>query len=172
MATTNGVIDGAANGHTTGHANGESDLVIPLWVNGQEEYLTSTFDVINPSTGTVQWKSASASKEDTERAVAAAQAALPSWRKTKVGFRRDIFLRAADILESKAEEYGKYMQLETGSDAGFSTYFNVPMGVNMLRDLAGRVVTITGTLPECQEDGRSAMVLKEPYGVVLGNAPR
>ena len=169
MATTNGHSNGHSNGHTNGA--GAEELTVPIWINGKEETLSSTFDVINPSTGKPIWKSSSASKEDAKRAVDAAQAAFPAWRKTKSTVRRDIFLKAADILESRAEAYGEYMQLETGSEAGFSTHFNIPTSVSMLRDIAGRIITITNYMPECAEEGRSAMVLKEPYGVVLGIAP-
>ena len=158
----------ATNGQQT---NGDADLVIPIQINGKEEQLTSTFDVVNPATGKVIWKSASASKDDARRAVDAARAALPAWRKTKAPFRRDIFLKAADILESRAGECEKYLCEETGA-VEFFAGFNTHLSVQFLRDVAGRIVNaITGALPECAEEGRSMMVLKEPYGVVFGIAP-
>ena len=171
MSSSNGQTNGHAEANGNTSSSESSDLTVPIWINGKEEHLSSTFDVINPSTGKVAWKSASATKEDATRAVEAAQAALPAWRKTKAGFRRDIFLKAASILESRAEEYGEFMQIETGSTAGFSTHFNIPLAANILKDVAGRIVTVTGFMPECAEDGRSAMVVKEPYGVVLGIGP-
>lgn len=159
MTTTNGVADGAAE-HT-----------IPIWINGKEECLSSTFDVINPTTNRLAWKSASASQADAKRAVEAAQAALPVWRKTKATYRRDIFLKASEILEVRGEEYAKYIEIETGSLSSYAMGFNLRLSVQMLKDVAGRIVTITGNLPECFEEGRSMMVLKEPYGVVFGIAP-
>lgn len=155
---------------TNGEANG-TDIVVPILINNKEEKLSSTFDVVNPATGKVLWKSSSASKEDAARAVEAARKAFPSWSKTKPAFRRDLLLKAAQILESRAEEYGRYMQEETGADEGFSTHFNLPLSINMLKDVAGRITTIDGNVPVMGEEGRSAMVLKEPYGVILGIAP-
>ena len=153
--------------------NGESvaEITIPIWINNKEEHLSSTFDVVNPATGKVAWKSASASKKDATRAIEAAQAAFPAWRKTKSSFRRDILLKAADILQSRGEEYGKFQTIETGASEDFTVHFNIPVAVGMLRDVAGRIATVTGYMPECGEKGRSAMVLKEPYGVVLGIGP-
>ena len=155
---------------TNGEANG-TDLVISILINNKEETLSSTFDVVNPATGKVIWKSSSASKEDAARAVEAAQKAFPAWSKTKPEYRRDLLLKAAQILESRTEEYGHYMEVETGSSEGFAGGFNLPLSVNMLKDVAGRTSTINGSVPVMGQEGRSAMVLKEPYGVVLGIAP-
>jgi len=40
-----------------------------------------------------------------------------------------------------------------------------------LRVVAGKISGIVGTVPALQDPSRSAMVMKEPYGVVLGIAP-
>jgi acyl-CoA reductase-like NAD-dependent aldehyde dehydrogenase len=42
---------------------------------------------------------------------------------------------------------------------------------DMLRDVAGRLSGIMGHIPNCEEEGTQALILKEPYGVVLGIAP-
>ena len=159
------------NGTSHDGANGSSEQIIPLQINGHEVKTSTTFDVVDPSTGKVIWKSASASKEDAVNAIEAAQAAFPAWSKTKPAKRRDIMLKAAEILQSRAEELGGYMMTETGSQAPFATGFNIPTSVEMLKDIAGRIVTIAGSVPVCGEEGTNAIVYKEPYGVVLGIAP-
>ena len=151
--------------------NGSELITIPLLINGKEETTTQTFDVVNPGTGKVVWRSASASKEDAIRAAENAQAAFPAWSKTKPTTRRDIFLKAGDILASRAEEYGGFMDTETGSHPGFSGGFNLPVAAGILKDVAGRIATIAGTVPVCGEESRSAIVYKEPYGVIFGMAP-
>lgn len=45
------------------------------------------------------------------------------------------------------------------------------MGVNFLRLFAGRISSIEGTVPTVAQEGQSAVVVKEPYGVILGIAP-
>lgn len=89
----------------------------------------------------------------------------------KPAARRDIFLKAAELLKSRVDELGGYMQDETGSATAFSSGFNVPLAAEMLRDVAGRCSSVMGSIPTCSDEGTAAMVVKEPYGVVLGIAP-
>ncbi|GLA40571.1 hypothetical protein AnigIFM63309_008405 [Aspergillus niger] len=145
--------------------------VIPLIINGQEECTGSTFDVISPYTNQTCWTTASASAQDAIRAVEAAEAAFPSWSQTKPTVRRDILLRAADILESRLEQNAEYMRTEMGADVGASQHFIVPLGIRMLRDIAGRITSICGSVPVVEEEGQSAMIYKEPMGVILGIVP-
>ncbi|TVY84269.1 Vanillin dehydrogenase [Lachnellula suecica] len=148
--------------------NGDESVVVPLWINGKEEFTSSTFDVTSPNTNETCWKSASATKEDALRAVKSAQAAFPSWSNTKPTVRRDILFKAADLLEAQAQENGGYMMTEIGADTGSAMHFIVPLAISMLRDIAARITSICGSMPVCQDTGTSAIVFKEPYGVTLG----
>lgn len=147
------------------------ELIVPLWINGKEEFAESTIEVISPLTDTICWKASSASTKDAIRAVEAAQAAFPSWSKTKPALRQKILLKAADILEERTSEYGDFMGTEMGAEKGTSHYWVLPLGIKFLRDLAGRVVTLCGTVPVCEAEGTSGMLWKEPYGAVLGICP-
>ena len=160
-----------ANEKTSNRVNGSSNYTIPIQIDGKEVTTEHTFDVINPATGKLLWASSSASKNDSLNAIEAARTAYPAWSKTKPSKRRDILLKAAEIVESRANELGGYMMDETGAVEGYATYFNVPNVVEMLRDVAGRIVTATTYMPVVAEEGKSALVFKEPYGVVLGIAP-
>ncbi|KAF7352467.1 Clathrin assembly protein [Mycena venus] len=62
------------------------------------------------------------------------------------------------------------MQQETGSTEMFANV-NLAATAEHLRDTAGKCSSIAGSIPICQDEGTSALVLKEPYGVVLGIAP-
>lgn len=155
---------------TNGTANGTTHAV-PLLINGEEVQTDTTFDVVSPSSSQKLWHSSSASVSDAQKAVAAAVSAFPSWAKTKPSFRRSIFLRAADILDRRADELANYMMEETGALETF-TKFNLTTSAEMLREVAGRISGVLGgSVPVCQAEGTSALVLKEPYGVVLGIAP-
>ena len=105
------------------------------------------------------------------RAVEAASTAFPAWSATKPTVRRDILLRTADILESRLEEISEIMRTEMGADVGTSQFFIAPLGIRMLRDLAGRITSICGSVPVVEEEGQSAIVHKEPMGVILGIVP-
>lgn len=145
--------------------------VIPLIINGKEELTPSTFDVISPYTNEPCWAASSATPQDAIRAVEAAEAAFPAWSQTKPNVRRDILLKAADILESRLVQNAEYMRTEMGADVGASQFFIVPMGIRMLRETATRITSICGSVPVVEEEGQSAIIYKEPMGVILGIVP-
>jgi acyl-CoA reductase-like NAD-dependent aldehyde dehydrogenase len=143
---------------------------VPLIINGEDVTTESTFSVTNPRTGQEVWKSCSATAADAVKAVESAQAALPAWSKTKPAVRRDILLRAAELFEQRVDELRQYQIDETGADPKFVDWI-LPLTVEQLKDVAGRVTSIQGAVPTTSEEGRSAIVYKEPYGVILGISP-
>ncbi|EAW15232.1 aldehyde dehydrogenase [Aspergillus clavatus NRRL 1] len=145
--------------------------VIPLIIDGKEEFTPSTFDVISPYTNEPCWVTSSATPQDAIRAVEAAEAAFPAWSQTKPTVRRDILLKAADILETRLVQNAEYMRTEMGADVGASQFFIAPLGIRMLREVAGRITSICGSVPVVEEEGQSAIVYKEPMGVILGIVP-
>lgn len=144
---------------------------VPLIINGKEEYPSATFDVISPYTNQPCWTAAAATPQDAIRAVEAADAAFPTWSQTKPTVRRDILLKAADLLEQRLEQNAEYMRTEMGADVGASAGFVVPLAVRMLRDIAGRITSICGSVPVVESEGQSAIVFKEAMGVILGVVP-
>lgn len=145
---------------------------VPLIINGVEEYNPSaSFAVTSPYTNQPCWTAAAASPADALRAVDFASAAFPTWSATKPAVRRDILLKAADILEKNLERNAGFMRAEMGADVGASQMFVAPLGIRMLRDLAGRIASICGSVPVVEDEGQSAMVVKEPMGVILGIVP-
>lgn len=149
----------------------DPSYIVPLLINGKEVTTTTTFSISSPSSHEWIWQSSSASQEDVKAAISAAQSAFPIWSKMKPTAKRDIFMKAADIIDSRADEMADYMKLETGAASAFANDFNVPKAASMLRDVAGRLSTIMGSIPSCEEEGTSALIVKEPYGVVLAVAP-
>lgn len=63
------------------------------------------------------------------------------------------------------------MRTEMGADKGASAGFVVPLAIRMLRDVAGRITSICGSVPVLEGEGQSAIVFKEAMGVVLGIVP-
>ena len=155
----------AANGSSNGHGQN-----IPLIINGESIQTSTTFEVHNPSNSEHVFTSSSAGVKEAISAVESAQAAFPAWSRTRPSHRRDILLKTADIFESRIEEMSVYVRDETGAPDMWGG-FNAKNAIEMLRDCAGRISTICGSVPECADEGTSAIVYKEPYGVVLGIAP-
>ncbi|KAJ6525024.1 Aldehyde/histidinol dehydrogenase [Mycena vulgaris] len=145
-------------------------FTIPLLINGEEKISAATFAVESPVSHTTLWSCSSASAADADDAVAAASAAFTSWSKTKPATRRNILLKAADLLEQRAAELKEHMQQETGSTGDYAD-FNTMTAAETMRDAAGRCSAIVGSIPVCQAEGTSALLVKEPYGVVLAIAP-
>ena len=143
---------------------------IPLWLDGKEIETNVTYDVVSPSTGEVLYKSSSASVDDAERAIKSAQAVYESWSQTKPSVRRDILLRAADGLAKRRDELARISNQETGAvDSMFAFEFN--LAVEACKTVAGLLSAVRGSVPTVTEEGKSALVLCEPYGVVLSIAP-
>ncbi|KAJ5511166.1 Aldehyde dehydrogenase N-terminal [Penicillium expansum] len=146
-------------------------LTVPLIINGHEETTPNTFPVTSPYTNTTIWTASAATPQDAIRAVEAADAAFPSWSQTKPTVRRDILLKAADILEARLDTNAEYMRQEMGADVGASAGFVVPLAVRMLREVASRITSICGSVPVVEAEGQSAIVFKEAMGVILGIVP-
>ncbi|OAA48539.1 Aldehyde dehydrogenase domain protein [Metarhizium rileyi] len=144
--------------------------VLPLVINGQDYYPDKTFNVKSPSTGQVVHQCGGASVADAARAVDVAAEALQSWRKTTPQERRDIFLKAADDMHCRREELIKYMADETGATQAW-VEFNINTTIGIFKDVAGRIPTVEGSFPPTMNSSRSAIVMREPYGVVLSIVP-
>lgn len=143
---------------------------VPLRLNSREIITERQFQTINPATGEVVANVSGAFLQEADAAVMSAQAAFHYWSKSKPEKRRSILLRAADILEQRIPELCAYMQEETGATDMWCN-FNVRTAAEMLRDVAGRIATIEGAIPTTSDEGRTALVYKEAWGVILAIAP-
>ncbi|KAI0469199.1 aldehyde dehydrogenase domain-containing protein [Xylaria cf. heliscus] len=142
---------------------------VPMIIDGKEQLTKDTFDVINPSNNLPCHRSIAATPNDARAAVDAAAKALVEWRKSTPATRRDILLRAAEIMNSDRQELAKYMIIETGSSNEW-TQFNLNNAIDLLKDVAGRVSSIEGSAPALSNPNMKAMIVKEPYGVVFSVA--
>lgn len=80
-------------------------------------------------------------------------------------------LRAANLFEKRSSECHEYIMKETGAVEAFSS-FNTATTLEIFKDISGKIApALEGEIPVCMEEGTSALVVKEPYGVVLGIAP-
>jgi len=144
---------------------------VPLIINGREVQTATTFDVQDPSTGNILWQSSTATVKEATEACNAAQAAFPAWASKKAAERRDVLIKAAEIFEKRTAEFSTYMRSETGSLEDWADNGTVPSAWEMIRDVAGRIVTVTSIVPALRDENANAIIYKEPYGVVLAFAP-
>lgn len=145
--------------------------IIPNIIDNADIYSDRKIDVIEPKNGTKIEQACGASHQDAENAINAARRAFPQWSSTKPAVRRQIFLKAAEIIRERENELKNYMKWETGASEDFAA-FNIKATIDQLVDIAGRIAgALSGSFPVVEDDHRSALVLKEPYGIVLGIAP-
>ncbi|KAF4340595.1 aldehyde dehydrogenase [Fusarium beomiforme] len=143
---------------------------VPFLINGSDYTSERAVDVVSPASGEVVHRYHSADVKDANAAVEAAAEAFKSWRKTRPSERRDLFLKAAEIMEKRREELRKYSMAETGSDATWAD-FDISTGISHLKEVAGRIGTLEGAIPTVSDPNTTALVLREPYGVVVAIAP-
>ena len=161
---TNGVSE---NGHV---ASVISDNTVPLIIGGEDVIGPAAFSVHDPVDGHKLWNAGGASVKEAAQAVEAAQAAFPAWSRTKPSARRDIFLRAAELFRERIAELTQFQKQETAADPVFVGWI-LGLTVDNLKEVAGKTSLVAGSFPPSEVDGRGAVVIKEPYGVVLGIAP-
>src|ERR1044072_6149444 len=81
-----------------------------------------TFENRDPWSGDVVSEVASATGADAKRAIDAAAEAFPEWSRTPPAVRQGIFLKAADVLESRQDEVVAMLARETGCTFGFGMF--------------------------------------------------
>ncbi len=129
-----------------------------------------TFRRIDPLTGEVATEAAAATIADAIAAAEAAARAFAAWSEVGPGERRAKLLAAADIVQSRAEDFAEAMIAEIGATAAWCE-FNVRLAAAMLREAAAMTTQITGEVIPSDRPGMLAMTVRQPAGVVLGIAP-
>lgn len=129
-----------------------------------------TFDDMNPYTGAVYATIPAGGREDARRAIEAAQAAFPEWAATPPGAKRQIFLKAADVMESRQDELVKAMMEEVGGAIGISM-FQMHFVPGLYRTAAAAAYDVKGEIIPADHANSFFMAIRQPAGVVACFAP-
>jgi 1-pyrroline dehydrogenase len=127
-------------------------------------------EVLNPATGDVIAEVPSSSEADVDRAVEAAERALPAWLETTPRERAELLLRLADLLEENGEEIARIESQNVGKPIA-AARDEVPEMADNIRFFAGAARALQGQLTGEYIQGRTSWVRREPIGVVAGIAP-
>jgi acyl-CoA reductase-like NAD-dependent aldehyde dehydrogenase len=148
-----------------------AETVRGLYIGGRwtEASGGKTFEDHDPFTGEVVATVPAGSREDAERAIDAAANAFPAWSQSPPAERQRVFLKAADLLEARAEEVGAWLTRETGSTFGFSM-FQLQFVAGLFRQAAALAYRATGEIIP-SDTGSFAMGIRRPVGVVGAIAP-
>ena len=142
-------------------------LIAGEWVGAEGG---RTFDDMNPYSGEVFAQIPASSGADAQRAIEAADKAFPAWAAMGARARQALFLKAADILERRADEVVLIMAQETGAANAFSR-FQIQWAVGLLRQAAGYPYLPGGEIVQSDTPGVFAMAIRKPLGVVGGISP-
>jgi malonate-semialdehyde dehydrogenase (acetylating)/methylmalonate-semialdehyde dehydrogenase len=140
-------------------------------ING--EMITDTArtqDVFNPATGKAEKKVALASKQTTEQAIAAAQAAYPEWRNTPAIKRARIMFRFKELLEANADKICKMIGEEHGK-ISHDAAGELQRGIENVEFACGAPELLKGEHSRNVGPGIDSWSEFQPLGVVAGITP-
>jgi vanillin dehydrogenase len=127
-------------------------------------------DDISPWDGQVFARVAAATPADITRAADAAQTAFRTWSKVGAFERREIFLRAAEVMAERHDEAIAALARETGASRLFAE-LNVALCIQILREAAAAITRPMGELLPTSIPGAYSISQRVPYGVVGALSP-
>jgi acyl-CoA reductase-like NAD-dependent aldehyde dehydrogenase len=130
----------------------------------------ATFERRDPVTGDVASVTRAFTVADAQAAAAAAHLAFARWSHTGPNVRREVLMKAADLLEAKASALVEMVMRETGATRAWAG-FNLKLGAGIIREAAAMTTQIGGEVIPSDRPGCLAMTLREPVGVMLSIAP-
>jgi 1-pyrroline dehydrogenase len=129
-----------------------------------------TMEVINPATGETIAEVPRCSADDVDRAVAAANTALPDWLDSTPKERSELLHKLADVLDENAEELAQLESLNVGKPL-MASRDEMPFSADNLRFFAGAARNLEGKSAGEYITGYTSMIRREPLGIVAGICP-
>ncbi|MGH9555365.1 MAG: aldehyde dehydrogenase family protein [Terriglobales bacterium] len=109
-------------------------------------------------------------REETRAAIAAAEAAFPSWRATPPPVRGRIIARAAQIMTERQDELARILTREEGKTLSESSG-EILRSINVLDFMAGEAKRLGGETLPSELPKNFAYTMKQPLGVVACITP-
>jgi len=136
-----------------------------LLINGVWTKSGALLDSYNPANGELLAKFTDATDADVDAAVAAAQEAFKTWRKTTTAERAAILNKIADVIDENAELFALQETLDNGKPIRETRAADVPLASDHFRYFASVIRGEEGTATQLDAEDLS-IVLREPIGVV------
>ena len=141
-----------------------------MFINGQWQTDAPMFSVWNPATGEEIAQVADATAEDANRAIDAANAALPSWMNETAYARSALLYRAHQLMLAQQAELAELMTKEQGKPLK-AAMNEVKYAADFLLWFAEEAKRVYGeTIPSARSDQRF-LVQKQAVGVVAAVTP-
>ena len=132
----------------------------------------STFDCVNPATGTLLAAVASGQVADVDAAVRSCRRAFESgeWSRSSVGHRREVLLRLAELINTHRVELALLDCLDMGKLVTEAFTVDVPSAAGLFTYYGEALDKINGEIAPT-DPGSLALVTREPLGVVGAVTP-
>ena len=126
--------------------------------------------VFNPATGEVIGQLPHATRQDLDRALAAAARAFERWKKSSPIERSKVLRKVAELARERAPEIGRHMTMDQGKPLAESTG-EVTLCADHAEWHAEECRRIYGRVIPARLDGVRQLVLREPVGVCAAFSP-
>jgi 2,5-dioxopentanoate dehydrogenase len=131
----------------------------------------STFGISNPAApDQILGEFQLSTKEDARSAIASARLAFPSWRNTPAPQRGKVLFKAAEIIESKLDEFARTLTMEEGKTLAESMG-EVRRAVDLFRFYGGQGSRLGGRTYPSNFPKTLLYSVREPVGVVALMTP-
>lgn len=152
---------------TTTYADLNKQLIDGKWIDGSEKDYIHNEDPFN---GEELNEFKCAGTKDVDAAFAAAKKAFLSWSKTNAIERRDIMLKAAEILRRRKDEVIDWLVNEAGS-----TYLKAEMEISLTYDMiieaSSFPTRMNGMITPSSIPGKENYIYRKPLGVIAIISP-
>lgn len=129
-----------------------------------------TFPVTNPADGSLLADVANCGAGETQRAIAAADAALPGWRSRTAKDRAAILRKWFDLIIAHQEDLARLMTSEQGKPLA-EARGEIVYGASFVEWFAEEGKRVYGDTIPTQAASRRFLVIKQPVGVVAAVTP-
>lgn len=137
------------------------------WVDADDG---ATFAVTNPADLSPICNVASVGAVETERAIAAAEAALPAWRDKTAKERSALLRKWFELMMANQEDLARLLSWEQGKPLTESRG-EIAYGASFIEWFAEEAKRIYGDVIPHDKQGRRLVVIKQPIGVVAAITP-
>lgn len=145
---------------------------VPLLINGEwvESQTTVWRDVVNPATQEVLARVPFATPDEVNAAIASAQRAFKTWRKTPIGARARIFLKLQQLIRENMADLAATLTMEQGKTL-LDAEGDVFRGLEVVEHAATIGTLQMGEYAQNVAGGVDTYSVMQPLGVCAGITP-
>src|SRR6202163_2212411 len=145
---------------------------IPQFIDGQwiESHASEWLDIVNPATAEVLGRVPMSDAAEVTRAIDAAQAAFPEWRRTPAEDRIQPLFKLKMLLEEHLDDFGRIITQENGKTLT-EAIAEMRRAIENVEVACGIPMMMQGYNLEDVARGIDEMMIRQPIGVTAAIVP-